>query len=332
MKENLIAFLSLLLICGFTGCAGVKNSMRPSTKTSSWNPVEALTGSKKKEAEEAEAVTVTAIWKDSTFEKPGSPAVKGFGGRFFFYDKDSNPVKAEGELIVYGFDDSKEDESKKGPDKKFVFRESEFQSHYSDSGLGHSYSVWIPWEKAGGTRKMITLIPVFRRSDGTIMKCGQSTSVLPGIEPVETVADTGLPYKYLGASSALVGQGGTQSASPRPSSDPGVQQAGFDGPETTRPGIKTSTINVPRNMAQRIAAASNQPHEAPEIQGYSETRFQVPRSNRDRRLDRTANWGPADSVRDNTSSQSSVVEQPESSASSPVSAARKAFGVPGRFN
>jgi hypothetical protein len=307
--------------------------MRPSTKTSSWNPVEVLTGDKKKKAEEAEAVNVTAIWKDSTFEKPGSPSVKGFGGRFFFYDKDSNPVKVEGELIVYGFDDSKEDDSKQGPDKKFVFRESEFQSHYSDSGLGHSYSVWIPWEKVGGTRKMITLIPVFRRSDGTIMKCGQSTSVLPGKEPVQVAADTqNLPYKYLGASSALVSQGGTQSASAKPTSEPGVQQAGFVGSETTRPGIKTSTINVPPNMAQRIAASGKQAHETPEIQGYRESRFQVPRSNRDRRLDQTATSEPADRVHGNSFPVNSSVEQPESSASSPVSTARKAFGAPGTFN
>ena len=113
MKTKLFPMLSLVLILGFTGCAGIKNSMRPSEKNSAWNPLQRLTekkddqassenpiqrliGGKKKEQQPAQPVTMTAIWKDSVYERPGTPTVKGFGGRFYFYDENQTPVKAEG--------------------------------------------------------------------------------------------------------------------------------------------------------------------------------------------------------------------------------------------
>ena len=128
---------------------------------------------------------MAAIWKDSVFEKPGSASVRGFGARIFFYDVDNQAVKADGELLVYGFDDSNElkaDNSK--ADRKYVFQADKFQSHFSETDLGPSYSVWIPWEKVGGFRKTITLIPVFKTADGRVLKSGQSMNVLPGRNPV----------------------------------------------------------------------------------------------------------------------------------------------------
>ncbi len=277
MKTKLFPLMSLLLIVGFAGCAGgVRNSMRLSEKDSAWNPLARLTEEKKKEAtdKEAKPVTMAAIWKDSVYEKPGERTVVGFGGRFFFYDRDNNSVQAEGELVVYGYEDSDDSESKagEGADKKFVFRESEFQSHFSDTGLGASYSVWIPWEKMGGYRKSITLIPYFKTTDGRLLESGQSIVILPGktssMQSAESDPDQ--PYKVLGHSSAVVSHASYQpkrsakrasmnSGTNRDSSKSNVSQASFeqassDGTNTKK--IKTSQINLPQSMARRMASAS----------------------------------------------------------------------------
>lgn len=355
MKNKLSLVMCLLLIGALSGCAGgVKNSMRPSTKSSAWNPgkvaekettwnpVEAITKEKKwdpldalnkkdkDEEESAEAVTVTAIWKDSTYEKPGTPLIRGFGGRFFFYDEDSNPVKAEGELVIYGFDDSSE-EDKKGPDKKFVFRETEFQSHYSESGLGHSYSVWIPWDKADGVRKMITLIPIFRRSDGTILKCGQSTSVLKGTEPENEIAQnmTNQPFKYLGSSSAIAGQASEQPAMVQQSNATAkqIQQVGYAGTDAGQSRIKTSTIKLPPSMAQRIATART--NKAAEIRTPTKTGTLI---DNEIRIAKASKIEANVEERDNSFPLKPLSAQSESSESSVKSIPRNVFGSPGSLN
>ena len=70
--------------------------------------------------------------------------------------------------------------------RKFVFERDKFQTHFSESELGPSYSVWVPWDKAGGDLKTISLIPIFKSGNGTIVKGGQSVNVLPGKTPSET--------------------------------------------------------------------------------------------------------------------------------------------------
>lgn len=329
MNARIFTLLSLLMICGFAGCEGVKSSMRPSTKSSTWNPITALKPDKEVPIEETEPVTVSAIWTDSVYEKPGTTPVVGFGGRFFFYDDDSNPVKADGELVIYGFDDSKDDHSKSGPDKKFVFRKTEFQSHYSDSGLGPSYSVWIPWEKFGGTRKMITLIPVFRRADGVVMKCGQSTMVLRGEESETDVAEISRdqPYKYLGSSSAIVGQPSSPAGTTRKLDNNVVQQVGFESQTSQSERIKTSTIKLPPSLAQRIAA--NNARQNKDVQSKLQ-----PESEDEpvARPIRTATNEPGVLAVDNSFPLPPAADQPSSSTLSSKSIPRKVFGSPGTFN
>ena len=253
---RLFPALSLLLIVGMTGCAGVKNSMRLSEKNSAWNPLHRLSAEKQEaQKEDSSPVTMAAIWSDSVMEKSGRKDIKGFGGRFYFYDENNTAVKAEGELIVYGFDDSIKDRNEEKPDVKFVYKEDEFQSHYSESGLGASYSVWLPWEEVGGFRKSITLIPMFKTVDGKLLKSGQSINVLPGKTPeVQLTATAKRPYTVLGSSPAVIGQASYQSGTELPqSSNASVFNATYE--TDTMSHIKPTTIRMTPSMAQRMAMA-----------------------------------------------------------------------------
>lgn len=260
MHARHFSILSLMLVVLSTGCAGVKNSMRVSEKDSVWNPVEQLVAEKTKDqADDAKPVSMAVLWADSVLEKPGSRSVKGFGGRFFFYDPDNNPVKADGELIVYGFDDSIKDKDNSVADKKFVFRSTEFQQHYSESALGGSYSVWIPWEEAGGIRKSITLIPMFRTTDGNLLRCGQSINVLPGKTPEKQVSDASnnRHYEVLGSSPAVVSQTGYESPNGVAGALHNVTSASFESDSATQSRINTSTFKMTPALSQRLATARN---------------------------------------------------------------------------
>ena len=119
-----------------------------------------------------------AVWKDSVRKTPGQKAMRGFGGRIYLYDGDGAAIRAAGELVVYGFDDSNEDREGSKADQKIVLNNDMFQKRYSPSALGDSYSVWIDWDEIGGPEKSVTLIPFFRTPDGKIVKAGQAISTL----------------------------------------------------------------------------------------------------------------------------------------------------------
>ena len=249
-------FTRLSLLCGmvvaisFSGCAtGIKNSMRLSSKDSMWNPVEELRAEKEKESPPAAPATMVLTWKEDVY----NDMYQGFGGRVFFYDKDNNAVEAEGELVIYGFDETNKSREGDKADKAFVFRAEEFQNHKSDSAFGVSYSVWCPWKKLGGFRKSITLVPMFVTSDQKLIKGGQTINILSGREPTPEQLSANKPYKVLGSSPA-VSNADFEGAEGESSN---ISQVGFD--ETSpdvESKIKSSTINLSPNLAERVRNAA----------------------------------------------------------------------------
>jgi len=124
---------------------------------------------------------IVAIWTDTVAYQPGQKSKRGFGGRMMFYDKnDKKPIKVEGILVVYAFDENEQDRNKVKPDRKFVFTKEQFGKHYSKSNLGHSYSVWIPWDDVGGAQKEISLIARFIPEGGNPVIGEQAKHILPG--------------------------------------------------------------------------------------------------------------------------------------------------------
>ncbi len=127
---------------------------------------------------------LVAVWTDAVLHQGGKPATRGFGGRLMFYGAEENaPIKVEGTLIVYAFDEADRSPTDVKPDRKYVFPPSQFAQHYSKSKLGHSYSVWIPWDEVGGPRKEISLIARFIPKQGAAIVSAQARQILPGLPP-----------------------------------------------------------------------------------------------------------------------------------------------------
>ncbi len=129
---------------------------------------------------------VVAIWTDAVIQPPDRPAARGFGGRLTFYAPDRDPpVCVDGSLTVYAYEEQDLDGKDTRPDRKYVFTPEQFAKHYGKSKLGPSYSVWIPWDEAGGARKRIALICRFQPVDGRPVVSEQTVLTLPGeAEPV----------------------------------------------------------------------------------------------------------------------------------------------------
>lgn len=129
---------------------------------------------------------VVAVWTDTVLTQGMAPATRGFGGRLMFYAVDGGkPIKARGTLTVYAFDETGRDVEATRPDRKFVFTPDQFEKHYSKSALGHSYSVWLPWDAAGGPLREISLLVRFQPEQGGAVIGEPSKQHLPGMRADE---------------------------------------------------------------------------------------------------------------------------------------------------
>lgn len=175
----MILLCGVILVTQTVGCSSLDGIGKKSKDGSRFNPFKSLSG--EKEPDFQTPASMVAIWKASVFEKPGQKSIRGFGGRFYFYDAQNQPVRVDGDLTIYGYDDANKSSNTSGKaDRKFVFKSVSLDTHFSESALGASYSFWVPWDEIGGFEKTITLIPVFKSSDGRMPEAKPSTMRLPG--------------------------------------------------------------------------------------------------------------------------------------------------------
>jgi hypothetical protein len=139
----------------------------------------------KDEPREGIPVRMVGTWTDSVLTKAGEKPQRGFGGRLMFYDKDEkDPIKVDGQLIVYAFDETDRDPTDNKPTRRYVFPAEQVQLHMSKSELGTSYSFWLPWDEAGGPKTEVSLICRFEPKGGAVVTSEQTRHPLPGSAPV----------------------------------------------------------------------------------------------------------------------------------------------------
>lgn len=181
---KIIRLESWLVVCalGLLTCVGCSTlGGNASDSDSRFNPLKRLSTKKDQEPEFQTPRSMVGIWKAATYEKAGSKSIRGFGGRFYFYDANNEPVRVNGDLTIYGYDDEKQADSGEGKaDRKFVFKADSLNNHYSSSAIGDSYSFFVPWGNVGGEQKTITLIPVFKTVEGHMPEAKAATIRLPG--------------------------------------------------------------------------------------------------------------------------------------------------------
>jgi hypothetical protein len=197
---------------------------------------------------------VVAMWSSTVLNQGDRPSTRGFGGRLMFYGaKDEKAVMVEGSLIVYGFDETHGKKEAPRPDRKFVFTREQFAKHYSKSSLGHSYSVWVPWDDAMGAPCKVSLIVRFVPKQGTVVLGEQTTLMLQGPGDSEAGAKTNAANPTVPAGAAglpnLVRQVSHEAEIPRP-------LAGIATGEGFAGQVRTTTIPIP--MQSRLARGGSQ--------------------------------------------------------------------------
>lgn len=263
------AWVRLLLVC----------TMAANWGCSSWNVEKKPLQMPWDKAFSSTPTKIVAMWTDTVLYTQGQTPRRGFAGRLMFYDgKQGKPIEVEGTLSVYAFDEEGRNIEDTRPDRKYVFTPEQFEKHYSKSEIGHSYSVWIPWDEARGEQKEISLIVRFTPTKGPVLVGEQSRHLLPGTESpknevasaakaASTAAGTAAPtapntypsYTSTGGVIAASHQSAVvPGASPLPAAagDAGTEHGGLGasdgvpGAEVATGRMQTTTIEVPNRFTR----------------------------------------------------------------------------------
>jgi hypothetical protein len=234
MKKT-TALTILLVASTCLGCTTTKST------SSSWN----LWSKKEKTPVAGNPARIVAIWSHDVLNTPGELATAGFGGRIYFYDDKNRAIPVDGILTIHGYDDTQGPQAHgKYPDKTFVFTKDQLKHHYGESELGCSYSIWIPWQAAGGDQRKVSLVPSFKTMAGNLLVGHQTQNLLPGNRPTETG-----PSRQEVALSRLLDNGVQKQHAPQGYRSASTQPVQGNAKE---PGLTTTTINVTRSMTQQM--------------------------------------------------------------------------------
>lgn len=237
------------------------------------------------ESEFAEPDRVLAIWSDTILHRKSQPAIRGFGGRLLMYGGEgSDPIKVDGSITVYAFD---AESNATVPEKKFVFPADTLTRLHSKCSLGHSYSIWLPWDQVGGPTRQVSLVVRFEGTEGGVVMSDPAKKMLPGVATqIATPTISQSTSKVQRASYEEVGQAtpsvaGIGPAEPRqlhPELIGGFGQQSIDkvtygqiggdsrldtglnaaNQTDAPPGIATHTIELPRSFSERLGKAAHQ--------------------------------------------------------------------------
>ncbi len=171
-NKSLLAVALMVILSAGSGCSTFTKG-KGSKKDSPWDAF------KWRKKEYQTPTKMAVLWSPDLLTVAGQPPTRGFGGRIYFYNDKSQTIPVEGELVVHGFDETVKKATQGQehlPDKRFRFTAEQFTEHFSQSDLGASYSVWIPWDSNDHTLKELTLIPTFISSKGQAVsrRAGQS--------------------------------------------------------------------------------------------------------------------------------------------------------------
>ena len=222
----IIALATCVLAVGVSGCQSVSSKLVDANPIKSWNETPP-------QIEVPERVV--GAWTEAVLHHNGK-GTRGFGGRLYFYGRGSGePVRVDGRLVVYAFAEDGRSPTDNRPTKRYVFPPEQFAKHESDSEIGVSYSVWLPWDTVGGEQAEVSLIARFEPSQGGgLVVSDQTRHRLPGKPRQDTMIADKTPAPTVTRTSL--------STNPGPATTQALYQ---ENVEENRPTLKATTISLP---------------------------------------------------------------------------------------
>ena len=253
LNRNMNAAFAAIWLSLATGCASLETPSLPEMPSLPSIPAVGKVFDKQEPISEPNSVAV--VWTTAVMEKEASRPTRGFGGMVTFYGEDKKkPVRVDGQFTIYAYENLSHEHDDSTPDRKYIFKPEQMQTHYGEGPLGPSYSIWIPWDEAGGPRQEIGLIVRFDSVKGTSVMGKPTHNILEGAN----IAQKPKAAAKSGASKV----GAENNGAPKSSN---VEQVCYlppidgqlrgENPKTTGRQMKTVTLTVPsRGIRTTITA------------------------------------------------------------------------------
>jgi hypothetical protein len=242
------SLLAAMLLTTAAGCA----SQGSKWKFSNWNMKQAV-GLEPEEPEPVNPDRMVATWIDTTLSTVGKKPQRGFGGKLMFFEKGSeDPVRVEGNLVIYAFDETDRADHETHPTRKYIFPIEEFERHESESTLGPAYSFWLPWDEVGGQQRNISLIAKFEPKEGSVVLGEQTRHLLPGLT-LDPNADKPLLTKTVQTDNGEQVRLATYSGQAAATAPSGPAENSIVVPAAAKQ-MSTATIPLPKRLGDAAAA------------------------------------------------------------------------------
>ena len=248
VRVSVVAVVLIALTASAVGCA----SQAKKSKFAAWDVRKAVGLKKNDEKPEPQVPTrLVATWTETVLNTAGQKPLRGFGGRIAFFNRDSDdPVRVDGQLVVYAFDETSRPSHETHPSRKYIFPAAEVVRHESESKVGPSYSFWLPWDEVGGSQRNISLIARFEPTGGPIVIGEQTKHFLPGASP-----DV-LPAPQLaseGRSEIVNAVRLADYSQPAAAAVPELADSGAGEALAAKPSMSTATIALPARLGQAVS-------------------------------------------------------------------------------
>ena len=145
LNRNMNAAFAAIWLSLATGCASLETPSLPEMPSLPSIPAVGKVFDKQEPISEPNSVAV--VWTTAVMEKEASRPTRGFGGMVTFYGEDKKkPVRVDGQFTIYAYENLSHEHDDSTPDRKYIFKPEQMQTHYGEGPLGPSYSIWIPWD------------------------------------------------------------------------------------------------------------------------------------------------------------------------------------------
>jgi hypothetical protein len=261
-----IAFLVI------SSCAGCSLGKGEKWNFASWDVRRAVGLGGEEKPDPEIPVRLVTTWTEAVHHRTGQKPQRGFGGRLAFFKNGSDdPVRVDGQLVVYAYDETGRQAYETEPTRRYIFPSEQFAVYESDSKLGPSYSIWLPWDDLGGPERKVSLIAKFEPRGGPPVLGEQTKHYLAG--PPESILPPGQNQQMAQAPEASPVQPASYQG-PTGAAVAGVAQESSANVETR--GLDTATIALPKKLAaapgaslRRQASAVGQIYPALPVRGAS---------------------------------------------------------------
>lgn len=227
MKTHQQVVISVLVAVFGTGCADTSFLKSPGQ----------LLTERREKIRQQPATRILCLWEAAEGQGLDGRPARGFAGQILFFGpREAAPVPVHGTVRIFEYEDFDPDELNPKPIHVFVFDDTGWNAHRSESTVGEAYNVFLPYVKRHNGLATCALKVEFESKNGRTISSPITEITLDprqGRSGTQSAMARGTIRKETTAGSAKPLQ------SPAPLSAPGIERNQLD----------SLTIPLPRSTA-----------------------------------------------------------------------------------